>query len=88
MKTNISTRIVDEWWLDDDTYVVYCDTFKTKQIDGKTVDCHLEVEWWEDEKSYHFICVLDYDTYLPTLEELPQEKREELIKHIEAKINA
>ena len=88
METSISTKILDELWLDDDTYVVCCDTFKTKQWDGKMVDCHLEVEWHDDEKEFFFICVLEYDTYKPTLEELPQEKRDELIKHIEEKIKA
>jgi hypothetical protein len=54
--------------------------------DGTMADCHLEVEWWEDEKTYHFICVGDYETWNPTIDELSQEERNELIRHIETKI--
>lgn len=56
--------------------------------DGTMADCHLEVEWWEDEKTYHFICVGDCKTWNPTMDELSQEERNELIMHIEKKIKS
>ena len=86
MATKISTTIVDEWWLDDNTYIVYCDTYQMMATDGTMADCHLEVEWWDDEKTYHFICVGDGETWNPTIDELSQEERNELIRHIETKI--
>lgn len=89
METKISTTIVDEWWLDDDTYIVYCDTYQIMATDGTMSDCHLEVEWWNEERTYHFICVGDgCETWNPTMNELSQEERNELIRHIETKISA
>ena len=82
-----NTTIVDEWWLDDDTYVVYCGTFEAPTCVGTKGYYHLEVEYWESENSFHFIGVAeDTEIWEVTLEELSQEERDKLIKHIKEKI--
>ena len=60
----ISTRIVDEFWIDNDTYIVCCDDYIQQATDGTMSELHLEVEYWEDEKERVTNGSLDYKKIL------------------------
>lgn len=84
----VSTDIVDGYWIDNGTYVVICDDYIQESTDGTMGELHLEVEYWEDEKSFHFIIVANGSEALePSQEELPQEKRDQLICRIKEMIH-
>lgn|GEM_PF-3953903 len=87
MDGKISTRIVDSFWLDNDTYVVCCDSYRQTATDGTMGRFHLEVEYWDVEKSFHFIVVAEEcNIFEPSLDELPQKERDKLIEFIQSKI--
>ena len=83
----INFNIVDEYWLDDKTYVVIFGDFKFYQVDGLKADCHLEAEYHADTNTYHFVIVAEYDRWLPKVGEIAPEKIREIINYIKTKIN-
>ena len=55
--TDIVYKVLDEYWLDDDTYVIIFNDM----IDADGDPYHLEVEYHKDEKRVTFVRVYDYE---------------------------
>lgn len=55
--TDIVYKVLDEYWLDDDTYVIIFNDM----IDADGDPYHLEVEYHKDEERVTFVRVYDYE---------------------------
>ena len=68
------------WWEDKDTFIMEFDG----GVDNEGDKYWYLVEYWADEDTYHFFKQYDYDTIVLNL---PEDKKEQIINMMKAKMN-
>lgn len=79
VKANPIIQKPEFWWLDNDTFIM--EFGYSRDDDGWY---NYMVEYWADDNTYHFLKVYEYDTIKV---EFPEEKKNEIIKMMEEKMN-